>query len=630
MSKWKCPLCGEPRGSTKEHVWPKWLRNEPMLQELLRSAHGERFRLEYADLQRDEGRLIEVQRSVNVATWVPQITATVCTSCNSGWMSRLESRVKRTLSSVVAGTAQASLDGARAHDLARWAVKTSMTYQVALKMQQGCFRPAEMRRMATHQEVPSRCKVWVRSMPGQMQWVAAQYRGLVMPDAHDVEEMSLRDNLALTLIGIPRLIFVVGVAPSVDDTWLLDALLPNSFGTRMVPQIWPDPGQIDLPTTDKELEFDTATLFEGIAALGSVSGPSLTELSPEALSNLLQKDHRPPVILEAMLEQFLADCQSEDLDLGKSMEAWVGGDVRFTQEQLGVLFTASLALINKHADHQPKEVSRRLYNLAHVFFSSDAHVACLVLVLLCASVPGGGYESRPDVYELAGHAAWQIAAFGVAAEMYETQRTLEPDSSPAKFNVGESAFMSGDFARAGESLSSLDADDDTPLGDTLACLRVTVGLILDKLGVAGLEGFRGPTVEEVFDLLVTGSAPSFDLALELRKRILSLLEDLDDVDPGAMSIARAYLTDSVADWASAAVSLLESPSRRELKPVLRKGASCGPTFELAFQEQLVARGCPTLLPDGADAVEFIRSHAYARRHRTVRLLDEDNAVLEVI
>lgn len=629
-SRWKCPLCGQHGKQTKEHVWPKWLRDAPMVKELLGSAHGERFHYEFSDLERADERLVEVQRSVNVAKWVPQITAPVCTSCNSGWMSRLESRVKRTLGPVVLTEEQSAIDGAGVRDLARWAVKTAMTYQVALKMQQGCFTPTEVRRMATDQEIPSRCKVWIRSMPGPFQWIATQYKGLVMPDSPHLGKLTLRDNLALALVGIPHLVLVVGVVPESEDLWLLDSLLPHSFGTGVAPQIWPNPGRLDLPTTDLESEFDPRTLFDVLSTLGSVTAPSLAELTPEALSALLLKDHRPSALLQTVIDQFVADCDSEVLATDSPSEILFGSDARLVPKQLSQLFEGALTLISKHADSRPREVARRLHNLANVFFASEAHPACVLLAIACASVPEGGYAGRPDIYALAGHAAWKIAAFGLAADMYEAQVALEPESQLGQFNLAESAFMSGDFARAADIVSHLIAEEGVPLGDTLACLRVTLGLVVGELDLTSFDGFSGPTAEDVFEMVMIGKAPTYESASSFRDALLALLEELKEVDPVSIFIAKAYLTDSVADWAAAATALLQNPTHPELNAVLRKGASCGQAFEDAFQAQIEARGCPTSLPDGADAVEFIRAHAYPRHHRTVRLLDEDYKVLQVL
>src|SRR5665811_288369 len=59
-SQWTCPFCGKVGRRSKEHVWPQWLHDSPVAQELLRSAHGERISYGYSDLERTAGRLVAV------------------------------------------------------------------------------------------------------------------------------------------------------------------------------------------------------------------------------------------------------------------------------------------------------------------------------------------------------------------------------------------------------------------------------------------------------------------------------------------------------------------------------------------------------------------------------------------
>lgn len=213
MGRWKCPMCGKMGHQTKEHVWPKWLHQSPMAKNLLANSHGERMSYEYADLCIENGRAVAVPKNVNVAKLVPQITARICSKCNNGWMSTLEVKVKRVLSPVVMKDSTVHVTGLDARYLAVWAVKTAMTYIIALKKSQGCFTDTEVRRMAARQEIPTRCKVWLRPMTGLKQFIATRYEGLFMPGGDNMAQPSFRDNLALMLIGMPNLILVVGIAP---------------------------------------------------------------------------------------------------------------------------------------------------------------------------------------------------------------------------------------------------------------------------------------------------------------------------------------------------------------------------------------------------------------------------------
>jgi len=183
-------------------------------------------------------------------------------------------------------------------------------------------------------------------------------------------------------------------------------------------------------------------------------------------------------------------------------------------------------------------------------------------------------------------------------------------------------------ATAAEKIANLPVQDQSPLGDSLACLRITLSILVGELGLTGFDGFFGPTAEQIHGMTLTGQRPNFDVSSNLKARLLELLVEADVDDGGSARIARAYLSDSVEDWAQAATMLLESKSvHPALMAVLRKGASLGPTFSSVLEELVRERNCPTILADGTDALKYVNEHAYPRLHRTVRLVDNDNRVL---
>jgi hypothetical protein len=627
-SQWTCPFCGKVGRRSKEHVWPQWLHDSPVAQELLRSAHGERISYGYSDLERTAGRLVAVPQSVSVAKWVPQITAPVCRTCNNGWMSRLESILKRTLAQVILSGAPATIEGARTEDIARWAVKTAMTYQLALQMNQGCFTPSDMREMATEQKIPTRSKVWIRSVHGPLQRIVMHYEGMVLPDAHHISNLSLRNNLALILVGLPHLEIVVGVVPSSDDLWLLDALIPRSYGTALAPQIWPQPGRVNLPTLKGFDESELQALFASFSILSERSAASLTGLTPEKLSAVLEEDHTPGALLQEAIDQFCAECAT---DTGTNImgEAFLfGNNHQFGPEQLSQLFEAALDLISKHAVDRPTEVARLLHNLAHAFFDSRAYGASLVLARMCALTPGGQYHVRPDIWSLAGNAAWHIGAFALAADLYAEQLALAPEDKVAQFNEAESAFMSGAFERASEVIASLTVEDESTLADTLVCLRATLEHVVKGIGVRNLEGFAGPSFDQVVQMITTGGVPTDESKSSIRHYLLPLMKTIPYSDGTNASIAEAYLTESAESWAKAATSLLAlNVSHTAIKAVLRKGASCGNAFVEELQRCMEAQDCPSRLPDGTEVVAFVRASAYPRHHRIARRVNRANQIM---
>lgn len=628
MDRWRCPFCGEHGKSTKEHVWPKWLREAPGIGDLLSSARGERFEYEYNDLRFVDGRAVEIPRSVSVARWVPQITAQVCARCNNEWMSRLETRVRRMLSALVLQGAPVVLSAMQVRDLATWGVKTAMTYQLALRMDQGAFTVSDYRGMAKAQAIPNRCKVWVRSSEGPQQYVATQYRGLVVPVLDELVEPTARDGLAFILIALPQLFIVVGVAPEADEVRVLDLLTPTGFGTDVGPQIWPEPGPLILPTQASPESFDPQEVFADIEALGESSVP-LSELSPEAL---LRKAEDPGVgqaLLEAALDSFAVECEADALEPSSAVDQVLfvlGGPL--SPAQLSRLFGSALALVNKHADDRPTLVARRLFNIAHVLFASEAYPASVVIALMCGTLQGGGYEERADLWELAGRGAWQIAAFDLAEDLYRSQLEFDPESRLARYNAAHSAMLAGRFREAGALLGDLAVEDPQHLADGLACLRVTLRLFVEVLGLESLDGYGGIDAEELVQHVVAGEHPDFQTAWAFQAEASRLLKGVGADQGLLVAIADAFIVDTPELWADATVLLLQAGGTHPLLPaVIRKGASTGADYGRLLKGPVARKRCPDRLPDGRDIVEMAMSSHYPRKQRRIRLLDDEGRIV---
>lgn len=628
VTVWHCPFCGEHGKQTKEHVWPKWLREAPGIEDLLSSARGERFEFEYNDLRFVDGRAIEFPRKVAVAHWVPQITAQVCARCNNEWMSRLEARVRRMVGPVVLQSAPVALSATQVRDLGRWAVKTAMTYQAALKMDQGAFTPSDYRGMAQGQVIPDRCKVWILSSPGPKQYVATQYRGLVVPTVGDLNEPDVRDALALTFIALPQLFMVVGVAPEASEAWMLDLLLPMGFGTGAAPQIWPEPGPVALPTAVSPVLADPSEIFGGLEALGQLSAP-LSELTPETLRRDTQSPGLGQSLLDAALDYFASECEADTLEPSSSADSVlfeVGHTL--TPAQAAKLFGAALAMVNRHGEDRPLAAARRLYNVSHVLFASEAYPASVAVAVMCGTLPGGGYEERADLWEQAGHGAWQIAAFAMAEHFYRGQMECDPDSQLARFNAAHSAMLAGRFQQAVELLGDLVVDDPLNLADALACLRVTLRLLVEVLGLESLDGYEGIDVEKLVQLVVAGDHPDFQNAYAFQAEVTRLLQALDTKWAPEAAVAEAFVVDTPQTWADATVLLLRAGGTNPLTSVvIRKGATTEAVYGQLIATQIEAGSCPDRLPDGTSVLEMARATHYPRKQRTIRCLDEEGQVV---
>lgn len=125
-----CPFCGEAARS-KEHVWPKWLRQYPAYRLMNAGRSGERFAsTEYRGGGSESPS--SSSSTKHVADFLPHVTADVCARCNNGWMSSMESQVRRFLDGVMRGLTGRFLREDAQRLLAAWFSKCVYCYAAAL------------------------------------------------------------------------------------------------------------------------------------------------------------------------------------------------------------------------------------------------------------------------------------------------------------------------------------------------------------------------------------------------------------------------------------------------------------------------------------------------------------------
>lgn len=125
-----CAFCGERGIRTDEHVWAQWMRDRAGARALLEGSTGERIELERAAIEVDgEGRFQELHLpSRRAAALLPHVKVDVCATCNSGWMSSLESDVKALLAGYRVAGFPVRLGREEQRLLATWATKSWMAY----------------------------------------------------------------------------------------------------------------------------------------------------------------------------------------------------------------------------------------------------------------------------------------------------------------------------------------------------------------------------------------------------------------------------------------------------------------------------------------------------------------------
>ena len=122
-------FCQIPGKLSDEHVWPQWLRSFPAYDALLEQHPPSddpswKVRLE----PDDRGRFVARRYQRGQEQLLPHVQIRqVCTTCNTGWLSRLEKDVKRLLAPMIREQPLCLTPEGR-QMLALWVLKTSMMY----------------------------------------------------------------------------------------------------------------------------------------------------------------------------------------------------------------------------------------------------------------------------------------------------------------------------------------------------------------------------------------------------------------------------------------------------------------------------------------------------------------------
>jgi len=137
-----CIFCGN-QALTKEDAWPLWLVK------LLKNKAG---RIE-ATRGKQETKIWHVAN--------PEIKVRhVCSNCNNGWMSDLETRAKPIIEQLL-GKDRLTLDAASQGILAKWSVKNSMVFEALRLSSSSFYVEVERRALKESLQLPSITSVWI-------------------------------------------------------------------------------------------------------------------------------------------------------------------------------------------------------------------------------------------------------------------------------------------------------------------------------------------------------------------------------------------------------------------------------------------------------------------------------------
>ncbi len=230
MAAGQCIFCPFLAQVTGEHIWPDWLRALT----LNKSSH-----------------MTHVTSSPMPTPWGPGIRAkfgvlngpgspmnrtlpVACARCNSGWMSRLQTRVKPELARLVQGDS-VPLDEYRQRGLSAWATMSTMVID-----------HADPTTTATSQQDSYDLKVLNDPMPNWFIWIG-KWRGDPNQFHHRAarsvkpasKSIPVRNDMQFTTFTVGRVLFQTFSAPAsaIDDE--LRNILVNFGANFGLERIWP-------------------------------------------------------------------------------------------------------------------------------------------------------------------------------------------------------------------------------------------------------------------------------------------------------------------------------------------------------------------------------------------------------
>jgi hypothetical protein len=152
-----CAFCGETGNPSSEHVIPRWLSG-PLTRAQLHPQVDVAAEMVTHRFERpvDSGTESREWRSRGLGL----LTNRVCKTCNSGWLSNLESDAGPIVAPLVTGQA-ASLDGHHQTLLATWSYKTLLLCQMLRPPSIRSIPASRLRQFFTDRRPPDDAHLWI-------------------------------------------------------------------------------------------------------------------------------------------------------------------------------------------------------------------------------------------------------------------------------------------------------------------------------------------------------------------------------------------------------------------------------------------------------------------------------------
>jgi hypothetical protein len=227
-----CIFCGQAGKLSAEHVFPEWTR--PFLTSPYGRGTHER------QILREDGSKDQASYQAEAASLTVR---TVCASCNNGWMSKLETRAKPFLLSMIQNRVR-TYHPTGQKELATWMVKTAL---VSGSKHTPPTPASFYTDFYAAQEPPDKTLVWLIATP-RPYFTYTDYRPLKVSKQG---EPPASENAYAALLAVAHLAFyVVGWSENEPD---LSGLAP--FAKSMLP-LWPiNAKTVTFPPSGPRLDY---------------------------------------------------------------------------------------------------------------------------------------------------------------------------------------------------------------------------------------------------------------------------------------------------------------------------------------------------------------------------------------
>lgn len=220
-----CIFC-DRRADSREHVWPLWII-ERVGRRPITHKIGEEKKLFLA------GPELKVR--------------TVCSACNNGWMSALETKNKPVIGSLLQDLST-PLDQDQQRDLALWAMKTAMVVDSMATHRDYCYQSKQRKALRDAAEIPKHTTIWLARFEGSGLFAGGTDVSIKEKEALRVSD-GIITNLLVGHLAIQSLTF--HTLPGFPDEQPLS--LPSRIQgaeQQLLIQIWPSNGSVMWPPND--------------------------------------------------------------------------------------------------------------------------------------------------------------------------------------------------------------------------------------------------------------------------------------------------------------------------------------------------------------------------------------------